>query len=281
MGRNRITGLVVLGVVGLIVLALTVTRRSSVDGTPKTEAAADIAENAGGPITVELLKQPQAVADFTLTALDGRRLSSADWKGKVVLLNFWATWCGPCRAEIPDLVALQNKYGDQLVVVGISEDEGPVDVVRKFAADYKVNYPVAMTTPEMQKIFPGITALPTTFILDRDGRMVQKHIGLLHPRETEAATRYLAGLAVDVEVKRVDDPSKMSAEDVAQVKDIPGVDLSKVPGERRAEVLQALNSDNCTCGCGLTVAKCRIEDPNCTTSTPLAKAIVERTLSTH
>jgi thiol-disulfide isomerase/thioredoxin len=279
MVRNRITGLVVFGVVGLLVMTLSVTCRTGDSTTSKPEAAADITKDAGGPATVELLKEPQAVADFTLTALDGRRLSSADWKGKVVLLNFWATWCGPCRAEIPDLVALQSKYGDQLVVVGISEDEGPVDVVRKFAADYKVNYPVAMTTPEMQKIFPGITALPTTFILDRDGRMVQKHIGLLHPRETEAATRYLAGLTVDVEVKRVDDPSKMSAEDVAQVKDVPGVDLSKVPGERRAEVLQALNSENCTCGCGLTVAKCRIEDPNCTTSTPLAKAIVERTLA--
>ena len=114
----------------------------------------DSALDAGGPITVELLKEPQPIVDFTLTALDGRRLSSADWRGKVVVLNFWATWCGPCRAEIPDLVALQNKYGEQLVVVGISEDEGPVDVVRKFAADYKVNYPVAMTTPEMTKVTP-------------------------------------------------------------------------------------------------------------------------------
>jgi len=281
MVRKRLTDRMIFGVIGLLVMISLVSCRSGDSTTSQSEAATDITKDSGGPVTVELLKEPQAVADFTLVALDGRRLSSADWKGKVVLVNFWATWCGPCRAEIPDLVALQSKYGDQLVVVGISEDEGPVDQVRKFVADYKVNYPVAMTTPEMQKIFPGVTALPTTFILDRDGRMVQKHIGLLHPRETEAATRYLAGLAVDVEVKRVDDPSKMSAEDVAQVKDIPGVDLSKVPGERRSEVLQALNSDNCTCGCGLTVAKCRIEDPNCTTSTPLAKAIVERTLSTH
>jgi len=279
MVRKRITGFVVFGALGLIVMTLLVACGTGNKTTSNADPTADIAQDTGGPATVELLKEPQAVADFTLTALDGRRLSSADWKGKVVLLNFWATWCGPCRAEIPDLVALQAKYGDQLVVIGISEDEGPVDVVRKFAADYKVNYPVAMTTPEMQKIFPGITALPTTFILDRDGRMVQKHIGLLHPRQTEAATRYLAGLEVDAEVKRVDDPSKMTAEAVAQVKDIPGVDLSNVPGERRADVLQALNSENCTCGCGLTVAKCRIDDPNCSTSSPLAKAIVERTLN--
>jgi len=217
---------------------------------------------------------------LVLHTIDGKSFDLGALYGKqAVYLKFWATWCGPCRAEIPDLVPLQSKYGDQLVVVGISEDEGPVDGVRKFAADYKVNYPVAMTTPEMQKIFPGITALPTTFILDRDGRMVQKHIGLLHARQTEAATRYLAGLAVDAEVKRVDDPSKMSAEAVAQVKDIPGVDLSKIPSERRSDVLQALNSENCTCGCGLTVAKCRIDDPNCSTSAPLAKAIVERTLN--
>lgn len=275
MARNRITALIVLGVVALGVLALVLTRRSGM--APSGEVAKDSDER----VVVELLKEPIPVAGFTLSDLDGKPLSSADWKGKVVLLNFWATWCGPCRAEIPDLVALQDKYRDSLVVVGISEDEGPVDAVRKFAVEYKVNYPVAMTTPDMEKLFPGIVALPTTFILDRDGNVAQKHVGLLHAAETEAATRHLAGLTVDAEIKRVDDPSKMNAEDVAQVKEIPGVDLSTVPDDKRTAVLQALNAESCTCGCGLTVAKCRIDDPTCSVSLPLAKTIVEKTLAAH
>jgi thiol-disulfide isomerase/thioredoxin len=275
MARNRITALIVLGVVAVGVLALVLTRRSGMAPSGEVTKAGE------ERVVVELLKEPMPVADFSLTDLDGKPLSSADWKGKVVLLNFWATWCGPCRAEIPDLVALQEKYRDSLVVVGISEDEGPVDAVRKFAQEYKVNYPVAMTTPDMEKRFPGIVALPTTFILDRDGNVAQKHVGLLHAAETEAATRHLAGLAVDAEIKRVDDPSKMNAEDVAQVKEIPGVDLSAVPDDKRTAVLQALNAESCTCGCGLTVAKCRIDDPTCSVSLPLAKTIVEKTLAAH
>ena len=127
-----------------------------------------------------------------------------------------------------------------------------------------MNYPVAMTTPEIEKLFPGITALPTTFMLDKSGKVAQKHVGLLRARETEATARVLAGLEVNAEVKRVDDPNKVNAEDVAHLKEVPGVDLSKVPEDERATVLQALNSDGCTCGCGLTVAKCRIDDPSCT-----------------
>jgi hypothetical protein len=80
-------------------------------------------------------------------------------------------------------------------------------------------------------------------------------------------------------VKRVDDPTRINPEDVAQIKDIPGVDLSQVPEAKRADVLQALNTDSCTCGCGLTVAKCRMDDPACTISPPIAKAIVERVLA--
>ena len=98
-------------------------------------------------VVVQLLRDPIAVEPFTLTDLEGRTLSSADWKGKVVLVNFWATWCPPCLAEIPDLIALQNKYRDRLVVVGISEDEISPDLVKRFATDRKINYPIAMTNP--------------------------------------------------------------------------------------------------------------------------------------
>lgn len=255
-------------------------------GQPVTDAPAsaivstgDVTKDAGERVTVELLKEPTALDAFTLTDLDGKTISSSDWKGKVVLVNFWATWCGPCRAEIPDLVALQAKYGDRVVVIGVSEDEGPIDKVREFAAQYKVNYPIVMTTPEIEERFPGVAALPTTFFLDTEGRIAQRHIGILHARETEATARVLAGLETDADVKRIDDPSRMNDDDVAQIKEIPGVDLSQVPEAKRGEVLNALNSDSCTCGCGLSVAKCRLDDPTCAISPPLAKKIVERVLA--
>ena len=83
------------------------------------------------------------VAPFTVTDLDGKTISMADLKGKVVLVNFWATWCPPCRAEIPDLVRLQEKYRDKLVVLGISEDEdASPQEVKAFGAEQKMNYPI-------------------------------------------------------------------------------------------------------------------------------------------
>lgn len=265
--------------IALLVLSLAGCSKPSTETTssePASTAPADLTKDDGEKVTIELLKEPGTIGDFAMKDLDGKPLSSADWKGKVVLVNFWATWCGPCKAEIPDLIALQNKYRDQLVIVGISEDEGPIDEVRKFAAQYKVNYPVAMVTPDVEKLFPGIVALPTTFFLDREGKVAQKHVGMLHARETEATARFLAGLPVNGDVKKVDDPNKMNPEDVAQLKEIPGIDLSKVPDAKRSEVLQALNSENCTCGCGLTVAKCRIDDPSCTVSPEVGKKIVDR-----
>jgi thiol-disulfide isomerase/thioredoxin len=276
---NSLQGTTLLGVA---VLALSLSNcgpsSNSASAPPVT---VDVTDDGGEKVTIELLKAPIAIPAFTLKDLDGKTLSSADWQGKVVLVNFWATWCGPCRAEIPDLVALQNKYRDQLVIVGISEDEGPVEEVRKFAEQYKVNYPIAMTTPEVSERFPGISALPTTFFLDKEGQIVQKHVGILHARETEATARHLAGLEVNAVVRRVDDPSRVNADDIAQMKEIPGVDLSRVPAGKRAEVLQALNTDSCTCGCGLTIAKCRVDDPSCTISPALAKTIVDRMTATQ
>src|SRR6188472_2093548 len=122
------------------------------------QAAADSATE--GTPSLALLKEPMAVAPFTVVDLDGKTISMADLKGKVVLVNFWATWCPPCRAEIPDLVKLQEKYRDKLVVLGISEDEIPADEVKAFVVAQKMNYPVVMTRPELAKIFRGVSALP-------------------------------------------------------------------------------------------------------------------------
>jgi len=230
---------------------------------------------SGERVTLKFFRNPSQLASFTIRDLEGRTLSSAAWRGKVVLVNFWATWCGPCRAEIPDLVELQDKYRDRLQIVGISEDEGPPEPVKRYAADKKINYPVAMLTPEIERLFPGISAIPTTFVLDRDGRLMQKHVGMLPPGLTELETRALAGLPIDAAIEEVDRIQAAKLPNNAQVTTIPGVDLTKIPGERRAAALQKLNGEPCTCGCDLTVAKCRIDDPTCGISLPIARQIVQ------
>ena len=134
-----------------------------------------------------------------------------------------------------------------------------------------------MSTPELRKIFPEVMALPTTFVLDRDGNLAQKNVGMLNAKETEAGTRLLAGLNVNAEVVKVDANEKaVGLENAAQAREIPGVDLTKLSGDQRTSVLMALNEEACKCGCGLTVAKCRIDDPSCQFSLPQAKAIVEK-----
>ena len=180
-------------------------------------------------------------------------------------------------AEIPDLIALQEKYRDHLVIVGISEDEGSIDAVKRFVAEHKINYPIVMSTPQLRRIFPAVTALPTTLVLDRDGNLAQKNVGMLNAKETEAGTRLLAGLKVNAEVVKVEANEKaVGLENAAQARDIPGVDQTKLSADQRTSLLMALNQEACKCGCGLTVAKCRIDDPNCPFSLPQARTIVEK-----
>jgi thiol-disulfide isomerase/thioredoxin len=240
---------------------------------------APAAESGGGggsdeKVVLRFFRDPAAVPSLTLTDLDGRAMSSGSWRGKVTIVNFWATWCPPCRAEIPDLVALQEKYRDHLQIVGVSEDDVSADVVKKFTVEYKMNYPVVMTSPEIQRAFPGVSALPTSFILDRDLRVVQKHIGLLNAKETELEARALAGLDVHARIERIDKDQPQKLENAAQATSIPGVDLSKLSKEKRVAALQKLNEEACTCGCNLTVARCRVDDPSCGISLPRAREIV-------
>lgn len=246
---------------------------------PATTAGGDAVLHevpAGQPLTLRFFKDPAPVADVSMRDLDGRTLSPAALRGKVVIVNFWATWCPPCRAEIPDLVALQARYADRLQVIGVSQDEGSVEVVRRFAAQQHMNYPIVMMTPELETGFPGIAALPTSFVVDRSGRVVQRHVGMLNAVVTEQEMRSLAGLPVNASIEQIDraQPAKAQLGN-AQATQIPGVDLAKLTPDRRTQALQKLNTDACTCGCENTVAKCRIDDPKCTTSLPLAQRIVQ------
>jgi len=115
--------------------------------------------------------------ELSLTDLGGQKLELSSHRGKVVLLDFWATWCAPCRTEIPLLVDLQKKYGNQgLQVIGISLDDDP-KAVRGFYKQFKMNYPVAIGDANLAERYGGILGLPVNFVIDREGRIHTKHLG--------------------------------------------------------------------------------------------------------
>jgi thiol-disulfide isomerase/thioredoxin len=120
-----------------------------------------------------------APLDFTMKDLDGRDVSLTSFKGKVILLNFWATWCGPCKAEIPGFVELQQQFGDDLVIVGYSVDD-TADKARAFAQEYKINYPVLLGEgrEDVQEAFGPIYGIPASFLIARDGRVCKRHMGI-------------------------------------------------------------------------------------------------------
>jgi peroxiredoxin len=118
---------------------------------------------------------------FTLTNLDGKAVSLADFRGKVVVLDFWATWCPPCKREIPDFVDLQKTYGSRGVqIIGIALDEP--EKVRAFARQNGMKYPVLLGSDEIALRYGGIEGIPTTFILDKSGKIVNRFEGF-RPRQ--------------------------------------------------------------------------------------------------
>lgn len=123
---------------------------------------------------------PRPAPSWKLLDVEGGAVSSDQFKGKVIVVDFWATWCGPCRAEIPGYVELQKKYGrDKLAIIGMSVDRGP-EVVKKFIEAHNVDYQIVMADDAVVEAFggdEGINAIPTTFIIDRDGQIRDRKRG--------------------------------------------------------------------------------------------------------
>jgi thiol-disulfide isomerase/thioredoxin len=117
--------------------------------------------------------------DFELQTLDGNNLKLSDLRGKAVLLNFWATYCGPCKIEMPWFVELQKEYGPQgFQIVGVAMDDASTEDIAKFAKEMGVNYPILLGKESVGESYGGVNALPTTFFLDRDGKIIAREFGL-------------------------------------------------------------------------------------------------------
>jgi thiol-disulfide isomerase/thioredoxin len=222
---------------------------------------------------IRLVRNPDPAPDFKLTTLDGKPLTIAALQGKVVFLNFWATWCGPCRAEIPDLIALQDRYKGRLQIIGLNVDDEEVDI-QKYVDETGINYPVAMTPNDVRIQFGGIPALPTSFVLDTAGRVVQKHVGLWNPAVYETEIRALLGMPIMAKVETFEDKGEVFLAHADRATELPGVDLSKLTPEQKRIVLHRFNADACTCGCKFTLAQCRIWDSACTVSKAATEKII-------
>jgi thiol-disulfide isomerase/thioredoxin len=223
--------------------------------------------------------------DFSLTDISGQGFSLADYKGKVVLLDFWATWCGPCRIEIPGFVQLQDRYRDQgLVVVGVSMDDGP-EPVREFYKEFRMNYTVAMGNDTVGELFGGIIGLPTTLLIGRDGRIYAKHSGAMPISVFEQEVQeLLAGegakeLSEFKQVGRVSSQEKIEVSSPEEVNsEVPGVNLSKLSAKQKDQFKKVLAEEPCTCGCKLNLLKCRLDDRSCAVSRRLAREQLDKFL---
>jgi len=193
----------------------------------------------------------------------------------VVLVNFWATWCPPCREEIPELLELQKEFNGRLQIIGISEDDGPTAKVLKFAQQKGMNYPILMSTPEIIESYGGVPALPTSFLIDTQGRVVQKHSGLYPIQAYILEIRALLGMPVEARVETFADTGQIFLKNAANATELPGVSFAGLTPDQKKQALHRLNAESCTCGCNLTLSQCRVNDTECSVSGDLAAKVVK------
>src|SRR6266481_1932851 len=224
---------------------------------------------------IRFVRDPDPAPEFKFKDFGGKDLNLESSRGKVVLLNFWATWCGPCREEIPELVALQNRYKDRLQIIGLVVDDDDEKGIRKVIDSEGNNYPVALTDSATRFAYGGIAALPTVFVINSDGRVVQKHVGLFNPALYETEVRALLGLPVAAKVETFQDEGDIFLKHADRAKILPGVDMTGLSPEQRDAALHKFNAESCTCGCKFTLAQCRIYDAACQTSQKRTAEIIK------
>jgi thiol-disulfide isomerase/thioredoxin len=274
MFKVNIRRLVVLAVAGLGLLGAVRTF------LPRTSAAAPapISDDANQPV-IRFVKNPEMAPPLQALDLLGRPVNKDNWAGKVVLVNFWATWCPPCRVEIPELLQLKREFKDRLEIVGISEDDDPPVEVLKFARQQGMTYPIVMATGELIGAYGGVPALPTSFLIDTQGRVVQKHSGLYPIEAYDFEIRSLLGLPTIARVETFVDTGQVFLKNAANATELPGVSFKGLTADQKKRALRRMNSESCTCGCKLTLSQCRVNDTGCPVSGDLTAQVVKEVVS--
>ena len=187
--REKNFRLVVIAVAALVIIAVYI-GESRHSGT----AVAAVADLPGESAVMESSSEAPTAPDFTLTTTDGKTIKLSDYRGKVVIVDFFATWCPPCKAEIPDYIKLYSKYRkDGFQMLGISVDQGGIDAVRPFMKEYGINYPVMLATDEVVSAYGGIRGIPTTFVIDKQGRIAASFMGYRPASVFESLIQKLIG----------------------------------------------------------------------------------------
>jgi thiol-disulfide isomerase/thioredoxin len=243
--------------------------------TPQAAAAAPSPnpDNSSQSV-IRFVQNPEMAPPLQAPDLLGKPVTKDNWAGKVVLVNFWATWCPPCREEIPELLALKKEYKDRLEIVGISEDDDPPEAVLKFARQKGMTYPIVMATQGLIDAYGGVPALPTSFLIDTQGRVVQKHAGLYPIERYDLEIRSLLGMPTDARVETFVDTGQIFLRNAANATELPGVSFKGLDADQKKRALRRMNSESCTCGCKLTVSQCRVNDTECPVSGKIAAQIV-------
>jgi thiol-disulfide isomerase/thioredoxin len=293
MKKLYILAIVAIAGLGLLATALATTHALKVTAasraaSPSNTSASGSAQHDNSPASstdddddlpkaIRFARNPEPMPPFLVPDVEGQFRSTAEWRGKVVIVNFWATWCPPCREEIPEMIDLANRYKDRLQIIGISEDDDATpEEVREFARNEKINYPVVMGSNGISSEYGGVPALPTSFIVNTDGRVVVKHVGLYPTEVYDREIRALLGEHVDTPIETFEDHGEIFLKNAANATELPGVDFKGLRPEQKRLALKRMNSENCICGCKMTIAQCRINESTCPTSQKLAAQIVHQ-----